>query len=192
MPLRDRSGYIPVFLFKAFFYWYAFRNAFITRAAYSDKYIYIMIIIQFEQNFCKLWLTAGMMSLSLLGLLTKNWFEMSLVIACYPLGFLFVYPFIPESFRWYFSKGKVESGILSLKSLYFRGSRKLEGTLVDAIEKETLLEQNETSEVYTMFDLFRFPNTKRMTLKMAYNWFALTMTKIRNHLFNRNFLLEKF
>ena len=52
---------------------------------------------------------------SLLALMVKGWFQQFLVNAAGPLVLLIVLIFLPESFRWYLSSGRIEEGIEALK-----------------------------------------------------------------------------
>ena len=128
----------------------------------------------------------GFMSMSLLALVTYNWFDMSVIISCYPLLICFVFPFIPESFRWYFSKGRFEEGARTLESFSKRCGRQIHPDIIDRIQKENGPQELDADKIYTMIDLFRYPNTRLTTLKMAYIWFSLTMprTQITIHIYN--------
>ena len=58
----------------------------------------------------------GYIALSGLGYAVKGWFHQFLIIFIAP-GLMFVsLLFYPESFRWYFSVGRIEEGIQSLKN----------------------------------------------------------------------------
>ena len=47
--------------------------------------------------------------------MVKGWFQQFLVNAAGPLVLLVVLVFLPESFRWYLSSGRIEEGIEALK-----------------------------------------------------------------------------
>jgi len=58
----------------------------------------------------------GYMLLSLWGYVFDHWQWMMLITACWPLLFIIAFPFVPESYRWHFSKGRFETGKTAIKS----------------------------------------------------------------------------
>ena len=118
----------------------------------------------------------GFMTMSLLAMVTYHWFDISLMISFYPLMMCFVFPFIPESYRWYFSKGRFEEGARTLESFSKRCGRQIHPETIDRLRKQNSPEELNSDKIYTMVDLFRYPNTRLTTFKMAYIWFATMMT----------------
>ena len=118
----------------------------------------------------------GFMSMSLLAMITDHWFDMMLMISFYPLLICFLFPFLPESFRWLFSKGELDIGAKTLEVFGKRCGKEIPS---DRMAK--IIQQNsptiETGKVYTMAYLFSYPKTRITTIKMGYIWFALTMKR---------------
>ena len=95
----------------------------------------------------------GFMTLTLIPYVSSRWEIMSWTISCYPMLIIFMIPFLPESFKWYFSKGQTEKG----KKIYLTFCIKCnhvvdDDTLVRIIEENTYTDK----KVYTMIDLTNY------------------------------------
>ena len=81
---------------------------------------------------------AGFISLSGLSLFTQTWVQISYIMSVYPLTILIIFPFIPESFRWLFSKHNLNDGLESLNRFLPEKSEKsdIEKMLNQLIDNE--------------------------------------------------------
>ena len=57
----------------------------------------------------------GVMFNSVIGYLFNTWENMVMFMGILPFGMLIIYPVMPESFRWYYSTGKLKDGEESLR-----------------------------------------------------------------------------
>lgn len=81
-----------------------------------------------------------------------------------------LYRFIPESARWLLTKGRVQEA----KDLLQRASLE-NGVEMPSEALDTLLNSNneETTPDYrkpSLFDLFRYPNLRRKSILLFFNW----------------------
>lgn len=112
----------------------------------------------------------GFMSLSFLAMVFDNWQAMMLSLSLYPFLILILVPFIPESYRWYLSRGYHTAGVAALSDYTKKCGHQIDETGIDkliSIENDNVTEEDNKK---TMGDLFRLPATRITTLKMIYLW----------------------
>ena len=149
-----------------------------------------------------LFYAVGYMLLSLWGYVFYHWQWMLFATALWPCLFFLVVAFIPESYRWYFSKGRFEKGKKAICCYASRcgvyvpkesldrmcadqtdglRTHKTRRSLVssgeygekNALAKKVTKTKMEVSEhVYTIGDLFKTPEIRWLTLKMCFLYFT--------------------
>jgi len=111
----------------------------------------------------------GFMSLSAIAMMYDNWQSMMLSISFYPFLMIFLFPFIPESYRWYFSRGYHSAGVAAVKQYTAKCGREMDENVIDKLIHFENDAQTD-SEKATMADLFRRRATCVTSLKMVYLW----------------------
>lgn len=86
---------------------------------------------------------------------------------------LVVLVFLPESFRWYLSSGRIEEGIEALKVYGQKCGVEFDKKTLNQIEVEA--EQANQMKQGTVADLFRNRFVLCLTLKIMYLWFFASM-----------------
>jgi len=146
-----------------------------------------------------LFYAVGYMLLSLWGFVFYHWKWMTFATALWPCLFIIACPFLPESFRWYISKGKFKKGKNAVSKYASHcqveiPKETIERMVQDSSEAVTLhhkreqvkkevgkskiaktprLVAHDTQEhVYTIKDLFKTPQIRKLTFKMSYLYFC--------------------
>lgn len=116
------------------------------------------------------WATAYIL-LSCLAWLIKDSFYLQLALSI-PVILLGACWWIPESPRWLLSQGRVEE----CEEILIKAALK-NGKSIDNISSEiktfckvTEKEQKENTKSYTLLDLLKYPNMRKKTLNLCFNW----------------------
>merc|ERR1719454_632709 len=110
---------------------------------------------------------------SLLAIIVTGWFKQFLINAFMPVLMLGLLIFLPESFRWYLSSGRIEEGIEALKVYGAKCEVEFDKQTLNQIETET--EKTNQVKKGTVSDLFRTRFVLCLTLKIMYLWFFASM-----------------
>ncbi|XP_077984338.1 organic cation transporter protein-like isoform X2 [Glandiceps talaboti] len=125
----------------------------------------------------------GYMLLSLFAYFFREWWKLQLAIII-PNALLLVYWFvIPESPRWLLSMGKEKEAKKIIKKIAKINKVTLPKDIFDdswkpCLDDDSLGEYKQEPEPmddekqYGVLDLFRFPNMRKKTLTLAFNWLA--------------------
>lgn len=110
-------------------------------------------------------------------LLMDSWREFQIGITLPGLVFMCYYWFIPESARWLISKNRQEEAIEIIKAV----AKENKTTVPDDVLNSISDEQKEAKKVSndrepTLIDLFRYPNLRKKTLLIFFDWFANSAT----------------
>ncbi|CAG0890029.1 unnamed protein product [Cyprideis torosa] len=108
--------------------------------------------------------TFGFMSLPLLAWLVPRWSEMILAMHIPTICYLIILFFLPESPRWLLNKHRIEEAENILERITKFNKIELTG--------QKLVPESEPHPFVSVFDLFRLPRVRLMTLNMWYNWFT--------------------
>ena len=127
----------------------------------------------------------GFMTLSIIPFISNKWEVMSWTISCYPMVILLVALFIPESFKWHFSKGHVKEGRKAFLDFCGKCNHNVDDDVIQEICKQnTIVSGNSRS--YTLIDLVRYKQLKSITIKNAFIWFSVLMRRVQQLYFSRD------
>ncbi|XP_071956980.1 organic cation transporter protein-like [Antedon mediterranea] len=127
-----------------------------------SKRTFAGIVIEF-------YFAGGYMILALLAYLIRDWKYLQLAMTLPMLLYFFMIPFIPESVRWLISKNRLEEAEEIIRACALRN--KVDNLPKDLFEEErNKKKEDESTEVYTMIDLFKTPNMRMKTINLLYNW----------------------
>ncbi|XP_047346663.1 organic cation transporter protein [Vespa velutina] len=119
---------------------------------------------------CQLFFTTGYILTAGFAYLITDWRMLQVAITIPSIAFLLYWWFIPESARWLLMKGRAEEAkdILQLAS-------KENGMEIPREALDTLLSNNSDdsmpdSKKASLFDLFRYPNLRRKSMLLFFNW----------------------
>ncbi|KAK5602754.1 hypothetical protein CRENBAI_001229 [Crenichthys baileyi] len=101
--------------------------------------------------------------------LTTNWRILQLVLfSPLVIVLLTMFCFLPESARWLMSQGRKEEALKELQRAAKVNKKSVPGDLLEKINVETSPNRK------NMMDIFRVSYLRKLTLIMAFNWFAAT------------------
>ncbi|XP_055375376.1 organic cation transporter protein-like [Condylostylus longicornis] len=121
---------------------------------------------------CMMFFSVGFMLTAAFSYFITDWRQLQIVLTLPGALFMCYYWFIPESARWLLSKGhKNKAKKLILKAAKANkvslSDELLDNLLDDDISKKVVNEKKDS-----LFDLFRYPNLRRKTLLIFFDWFV--------------------
>ncbi|KAK2582095.1 hypothetical protein KPH14_002797 [Odynerus spinipes] len=119
---------------------------------------------------CQLFFTTGYILTAGFAYMITDWRMLQVAITIPSIVFLFYWWFIPESARWLLMKGRAQEA----KELLQRASKE-NGVEISREALDTLLSNNSEdsmpdSKKASLFDLFRYPNLRRKSMLLFFNW----------------------
>ncbi|XP_035731307.1 organic cation transporter protein-like [Vespa mandarinia] len=119
---------------------------------------------------CQLFFTTGYILTAGFAYLITDWRMLQVAITIPSIAFLLYWWFIPESARWLLMKGRAEEA----KDILQRASKE-NGMEIPREALDTLLSNNSDdsmpdSKKASLFDLFRYPNLRRKSMLLFFNW----------------------
>ncbi|EFN75432.1 organic cation transporter protein [Harpegnathos saltator] len=119
---------------------------------------------------CQLFFTTGYILTAGFAYFITDWRMLQVAITVPSIAFLLYWWFIPESARWLLTKGRLQEA----KDLLQRASLE-NGVEMPSEALETLLNNNSEdskpdSRKPSLFDLFRYPNLRRKSILLFFNW----------------------
>lgn len=118
---------------------------------------------------CQLFFTTGYILTAGFAYFITDWRMLQVAITVPSIAFLVYWWFIPESARWLLTKGRVQEA----KDLLQRASLE-NGVEMPSEVLDTLLNNSEDSmpdaKKPSLFDLFRYPNLRRKSILLFFNW----------------------
>ena len=91
-----------------------------------------------------------------------------------PFFIILLFPLIPESYRWYLSRGYHPAGVSAIKQYTKKCGKEIDEDIIDRLVNIENDSENNLKKG-TMVDLFTKPVTCITTLKMVYLWVVITM-----------------
>lgn len=118
----------------------------------------------------QLFFTVGYILTAAFAYYITNWRMLQVALTIPSIGFLVYWWFIPESARWLLTKGRLQEA----KDLLQRASLE-NGVEMPNEALETLLNNNSEDSTPdtkkpSLFDLFRYPNLRRKSILLFFNW----------------------
>ncbi|XP_032679463.1 organic cation transporter protein [Odontomachus brunneus] len=119
---------------------------------------------------CQLFFTTGYILTAGFAYFITDWRMLQVAITVPSIAFLLYWWFIPESARWLLTKGRLQEA----KDLLQRASLE-NGVEMPDDALDTLLDNNSEgstpdSRKPSLFDLFRYPNLRRKSILLFFNW----------------------
>ncbi|XP_043286002.1 organic cation transporter protein [Venturia canescens] len=120
---------------------------------------------------CQLFFTTGYILTAAFAALIKDWRMLQIAITVPSFVFLVYWWIIPESARWLLTKGRTEEA----KDILHKASKE-NGVEIPRDSLETLLSDNTDGETApdirkpSLLDLFRYPNLRRKSMLLFFNW----------------------
>lgn len=106
-----------------------------------------------------------------------SWREFQIALTIPGFIFLIYYWFIPESARWLLSKNRKEEAIAIIQSVAKENNATIPQEVLDSLTEEPKEVKKDTNEREpSVIDLFRYPNLRRKTLLIFFDWFVNSAT----------------
>ncbi|XP_049803763.1 organic cation transporter protein-like isoform X1 [Schistocerca nitens] len=128
---------------------------------------------------CQYFFTIGYLLTALLAYFIKDWRMLQISLSLPGLLFLSYWWFIPESVRWLLVKGRcAEAEQLLMKAAEENKVKIPEELLKDLLDSNALscandhYDGSQPERKPSIFDLFLYPNLRRKTLNIFFNWFV--------------------
>ncbi|XP_058482944.1 solute carrier family 22 member 13-like [Solea solea] len=142
-----------------------FNTVFVLAGEWSDSSKFALCTIICQSTF-----SLGLMIISGIAYLVRNWRILQLVLYC-PLVLVLglFYLILPESARWLITNGKKKKAIKEIQRAAKMNGRKVPEDLLNQVELV------ETSRRQSMLDIFRISYLRKRALIMSYIWFATNL-----------------
>jgi MFS transporter, OCT family, solute carrier family 22 (organic cation transporter), member 4/5 len=105
------------------------------------------------------------------------WRELQLALTLFGVLFLTYWWLIPESTRWLISKNRIdEAKALIAKAAKYNKVTVPEEVLENLVDKPAEAEATNSGHKPSVLDLFRYPNLRKKSLLIFFNWFVISGT----------------
>lgn len=106
----------------------------------------------------------------------SDWRELQIALTLPGLLFMCYYWFVPESARWLISKNRKEEAIVIIQAAAKENKVTIPQEILDNLSEEKKVEKKEGERDPSVIDLFRYPNLRRKTLLIFFDWFVNSAT----------------
>ncbi|XP_028981769.1 organic cation transporter protein isoform X2 [Diachasma alloeum] len=118
---------------------------------------------------CQLFFTTGYIMTAGFAYFITDWRTLQIAITIPSFAFLVYWWFIPESARWLLTKGKVEEAKDLLQKASKENGIEIPRNTIDCLLNDSI-ESKSACEQASLFDLFRYPNLRRKSVLLFFNW----------------------
>ncbi|XP_068085491.1 organic cation transporter protein isoform X2 [Anabrus simplex] len=126
---------------------------------------------------CQFFFTAGYILTAFLAYFIKDWRMLQVALSLPGVIFLSYWWFIPESARWLISKNRTEDA----KRIILQAAKEnrvsvpsdvLDDLITTSETEKTASQENVKESKPSILDLFRYPNLRKKSLNIFFNWFV--------------------
>lgn len=105
-----------------------------------------------------------------------DWRHFQIAITLPGLVFMCYYWIIPESARWLISKNRKDEAIVIIQAVAKENKAIIPADVLDSINEEQKEVKNPDEREPSLLDLFRYPNLRKKTLLIFFDWFVNSAT----------------
>lgn len=105
-----------------------------------------------------------------------NWRELQIALTLPGLFFMCYYWFVPESARWLLSKNRKDEALVIIQAVAKENNATIPQDVLDSLGEEKTVEKKEGERQPSVIDLFRYPNLRKKTLLIFFDWFVNSAT----------------
>lgn len=106
-----------------------------------------------------------------------NWRQLQIALTLPGLFFMCYYWFVPESARWLLSKNRKDEALVIIKAVAKENGATVPQDVLDSLGEETkVVEKKKGQRDPSVIDLFRYPNLRKKTLLIFFDWFVNSAT----------------
>ncbi|XP_070567476.1 organic cation transporter protein-like [Ptychodera flava] len=117
----------------------------------------------------------GYMLLSLLAYFIRYWWILQLVMSVPCAAFMVYFWIIPESPRWLLSTGRTKKAEKVIRKYEKGNGVTVPQSVYDEIKAQGKIEEEVEESKASVVDLMRYPNMRKKTLNVFYNWFTVSL-----------------
>lgn len=125
---------------------------------------------------CMMFFSFGYVLTAGFAYLFPDWRDLQIAITLPGLLFMCYYWFVPESARWLLSKNRKDEAIVIIQAAAKENKVTIPQELLDSLGEEKKVEQKVGERDPSILDLFRYPNLRKKTLLIFFDWFVNSAT----------------
>ncbi|XP_053970252.1 organic cation transporter protein [Hylaeus volcanicus] len=119
---------------------------------------------------CQLFFTTGYILTAGFAYFITDWRMLQVAITVPSIAFLLYWWFIPESARWLLTKGRVQEAKDLLQGASLENGVEMPIEVLDSLLNNNSEESAPDYKKPSLFDLFRYPNLRRKSILLFFNW----------------------
>ncbi|KAH0947083.1 hypothetical protein HN011_010246 [Eciton burchellii] len=119
---------------------------------------------------CQLFFTTGYILTAGFAYFITNWRMLQIAITMPSIAFLLYWWFIPESARWLLTKGRHQEAKDLLQRASLENGVEMASEDLDTLLNNSNEDSTPDSRKPSLFDLFRYPNLRRKSILLFFNW----------------------
>ncbi|KOC60839.1 Organic cation transporter protein [Habropoda laboriosa] len=119
---------------------------------------------------CQLFFTTGYILTAGFAYFITDWRMLQVAITVPSIAFLLYWWFIPESARWLLTKGRVQEAKDLLQRASLENGVEMPSEALDTLLNNSTDESAPDYKKPSLFDLFRYPNLRRKSILLFFNW----------------------
>lgn len=125
---------------------------------------------------CMMFFSFGYVLTGIIAYYIPDWRELQIALTLPGLLFMCYYWFVPESARWLLSKNRKEEALVIIQAAAKENKATIPQDLLDSLGDEKKVEKKVGERDPSVFDLFRYPNLRKKTLLIFFDWFVNSAT----------------
>ncbi|OAD53882.1 Organic cation transporter protein [Eufriesea mexicana] len=119
---------------------------------------------------CQLFFTTGYILTAGFAYFITDWRMLQVAITVPSIAFLLYWWFIPESARWLLTKGRVQEAKDILQRASLENGVEMPSEALDTLLNNNSEDSTPDYKKPSLFDLFRYPNLRRKSILLSFNW----------------------
>ncbi|XP_046393817.1 organic cation transporter protein-like [Ischnura elegans] len=127
----------------------------------------------FTGVFCQYFFSFGFLVTAFFSYFVKDWRMLQVALTVPGIIFFSYWWIIPESVRWLLTKGRVDEVKVLLNKAAKENKVEIPEELFKKITEEKVDEEDNTQR-HSLLDLFRYPNLRKKTLYIFFNWMVIS------------------
>lgn len=119
---------------------------------------------------CQLFFTTGYILTAGFAYFITDWRMLQVAITVPSIAFLLYWWFIPESARWLLTKGRVQEAKDLLQRASLENGVEIPNDAIESLLNNNSSDSKPDYKKASLFDLFRYPNLRRKSILLFFNW----------------------
>ncbi|XP_020278387.1 organic cation transporter protein isoform X2 [Pseudomyrmex gracilis] len=119
---------------------------------------------------CQLFFTTGYILTAGFAYFITNWRMLQIALTVPSIAFLLYWWFIPESARWLLTKGRHQEAKDLLQRASLENGVEMPDEMLDTLLNNNSEDSKPDMRKPSLFDLFRYPNLRRKSIVLFFNW----------------------